>query len=120
VQCAVAGLLMAYVTVLRGNGLPLVVIVALFLLIRKVGWRSLAAAAAAFAIPVLGYILVFHSEYGQFNLTSSDGIFLWSRTTSFANCAVIKPPRDLVPLCPTSQTQIKKAARARPGQCPPC
>jgi hypothetical protein len=111
-QCAVAGLLMAYVTVLRGNGLPLVVIVALFLLIRKVGWRSLAAAAAAFAIPVLGYILVFHSEYGQFNLTSSDGIFLWSRTTSFANCAVIKPPRDLVPLCPTSQTQIKKAARA--------
>ncbi len=108
-QCAAAGLLMAYLTVLRGNGLPLAVIVAVFLLIRRVGWRSLAATAAAFAIPVLGYVLVFHSEHGQFNLTSSDGMFLWSRTTSFANCAVIKPPPDLAPLCPDRETSVRAA-----------
>ncbi|MGO9077647.1 MAG: hypothetical protein ACLQDY_01195 [Streptosporangiaceae bacterium] len=109
-QCVTAGLLMAYVTVLRGNGLPLAVIVAVFLLIRRVGWRSLAAAAAAFAIPVLGYVLVFHSEHGQFNLTDSDGMFLWSRTTSFANCAVIKPPPSLAPLCPDRQPAFRAAA----------
>jgi len=111
-QCVSAGLLLAYVTVLRGNGLVLVVVVAVFLLIRRVGWRAFAAAAAAFAVPVLGYVLVFHSQYGQFNLTSSDGLFLWSRTTSFANCAVIKPAPDLAPLCPNKQTSIKTPNRA--------
>jgi len=110
-QCVTAALLLAYIAVLRGNGAPLVVVAAAFLLIRKVGWRVLAASAAAFAVPVLGYVLIFHSQTGQFNLTSSDGLFLWSRTTSFANCAVIKPPPRLRPLCPAAQTQVKTPAR---------
>jgi hypothetical protein len=108
-QCVVAGLLLAYASVLRGNGIPLVIIVAAFLLIRRVGWRAFTAAAVVFVIPVLGYVLAFHSEYGMYNLTRSDGIFLWSRTTSFANCAVIKPPADLAPLCPA-----REKSQARP------
>jgi hypothetical protein len=99
-RCALAGLLLAYVAVLRGNGFPVALAVAAYLLIRRVGWRAITAGAVAFAVPVLGYVLAFHAAYGQFNLTSSDGIFLWSRTTSFANCAIIKPPADLRPLCP--------------------
>jgi hypothetical protein len=102
-QCAVAGLLLAYASVLRGNGIPLVIIVAAFLLVRRVGWKAFAAAAVVFVIPLAGYVLAFHSQYGKYNLTLSDGIFLWSRTTSFANCAVIKPPADLAPLCPARQ-----------------
>jgi len=105
-QCAAAGLLMAYASILRGNGIPLVVIVAAFMLIRRVGWRALAAAAAAFVVPVAGYVLAFHAQYGTFNLTTSDGLFLWSRTTSFANCAIIKPPPDLRPLCPNREKSI--------------
>jgi hypothetical protein len=99
-QCALAGLLLAYVTVLRGNGFPVALAAAAFLLIRRVGWQAMTAGAVAFAVPVLAYVMVFHVDYGHYNLTSSDGIFLWSRTTSFANCAIIKPPADLVPLCP--------------------
>ena len=99
-QCGAAGLLLAYACVLRGNGLPLAVVAGVFLLIRKVGWKSLAAAAVAFAVPLLGYVAAFHATYGAYNLTTSDGIFLWSRTTSFANCAVIKPSPQLRPLCP--------------------
>jgi hypothetical protein len=118
-QCVVAGLLMAYVTVLRGNGLPLAVVVAAFLLIRKVGWRALAAGAAAFAIPVLGYLLVFHAQYGQFNLTNSDGLFLWSRTTSFANCAVIKPPKNLLALCPNRERQYLPTKTVKAVKVPP-
>ena len=49
----------------------------------------------------------FDAATGQFNTTSSDGIFLWSRTTSFANCAIIKPPRRLQPLCPDRETLVK-------------
>jgi hypothetical protein len=114
-QCAAAGLLLAYASVLRGNGIPLVVVVAAFLLIRKVGWRSLIAAGAAFAIPLLGYVLAFHAQYGSYNLTTSDGIFLWSRTTSFANCAVIKPPADLAPLCPNRERSVAPPPGPAPG-----
>jgi hypothetical protein len=99
-QCGCAGLLLAYASVVRANGVLLVAAVAVFLLIRRVGWRALLAAAAAFLIPLAGYAARYQAEHGVYNLTSSDGMFLWSRTTSFANCAVIKPPPDLRPLCP--------------------
>jgi hypothetical protein len=102
-QCALAGLLLAWASVIRGNGVPLILPVLAFLLIRKVGWKAFAAGAAAFAIPLVAYMSVFYANYGQFNITNSNGMFLWSRTTSFANCAVIKPPPDLVPLCPQNQ-----------------
>jgi hypothetical protein len=111
-QCLVAGLLMAYVAVLRGNGLPLAVVVALYLLIRRVGWRALTAGVMAFVLPVLGYVLAFHSTYGRFNITNSDGIFLWSRTTSFANCSIIRPPAKLVPLCPGQSVSPPPSAPA--------
>lgn len=107
-QCVAAGLLMAYAAVLRGNGIPLVIIVAAFMLIRKVGWKRLTAASLVFVIPVLGYVLAFHSQYGTYNMTTSDGIFLWSRTTSFANCKVIKPPARLAPLCPNLQKSMQR------------
>jgi hypothetical protein len=106
-QCVGAGLLLAYASVLRGNGIPLAVVVAAFLLVRKVGWKALVAASVAFVVPLLGYVLVFHSQYGTYNVTASDGIFLWSRTTSFANCAIIKPPPDLQPLCPDRETSVR-------------
>jgi hypothetical protein len=111
-QCAAAGLLLAYACVLRGNGIPLAVVAAVFLLIRKVGWKSLGAAAAAFAVPLLGYVVAFHASYGTYNLTTSDGVFLWSRTTSFANCAVIQPPPQLRPLCPDRAKGIAVPAPA--------
>jgi hypothetical protein len=45
----------------------------------------------------------FAAVHGPFNLSSSNGMFLWSRTMSFANCAVIGPPVDLRALCPSAQ-----------------
>jgi hypothetical protein len=99
-QCALAALLLAYVTVLRGNGFPIALVTVAYLLIRRVGWRAVTAGVAAFVVPVLWYVVSFHAAYGQYNITSSDGLFLWSRTTTFANCAIIKPPPNLVPLCP--------------------
>ncbi len=112
-RCALAGLFVAYVSVLRGNGLPLAVIFAVFLLIRRVGWRAFAAAAAAFVLPLLAYVMTFQAAYGQFNITDSDGIFLWSRTTSFANCAIIKPPPKLAPLCPNREKSVTSTGPAR-------
>ncbi len=102
-QAVIVGLLVSWASIIRGNGAPVIVIILAFLLIQRVGWKVFTACLAAFAIPLLGYTLVFFSEYGQLNITNSTGMFLWSRTMSFANCAIIKPPADLVPLCPQNQ-----------------
>jgi hypothetical protein len=103
-QCAAAGLLLAWCALVRGNGPAVMAPVLAFLLIRRVGWRAVTAGVAAFALPVLGYMTIFYSHYGTFNTTTSDGLFLWSRTLSFANCAVIRPPAGLRPLCPAQQS----------------
>ncbi|HEY1627528.1 MAG TPA: hypothetical protein VGG16_27430 [Streptosporangiaceae bacterium] len=104
-EAVVVGLLVAYASVIRGNGAPVFVVILAFLLIRRVGWRVITASVAAFAVPLLGYAFWFHGVYGQFNITNSSGLFLWSRTMSFANCSIIKPPPDLVPLCPENQPE---------------
>lgn len=98
-----AGLLMGASTIVRPTTLPLIVLVAVYLLVQHAGWRRALAALLAGAAPVAGYALWFSTAYGGFNLTNSNGLFLWSRTMSFANCAVIKPPADLQALCPTAQ-----------------
>jgi hypothetical protein len=102
-EAVLVGLLVAYASVIRGNGAPVFVVVLLFLLVRRVGWRVITACVTAFVVPLLGYALWFHAAYGQFNITNSSGLFLWSRTMSFANCSIIKPPADLLPLCPDNQ-----------------
>ena len=102
-QAVIVGLLVSWASVIRGNGAPVIVIVLVFLLLQRVGWRVFIACLAAFAVPLAGYALLFYSEYGQLNITNSSGMFLWSRTMSFANCSIIKPPADLQALCPTAQ-----------------
>ncbi len=102
-RCALAGLLLAGVALTRGNGTAEMVAVLAVLLIQRAGWRAVTTAAVAFAVPVLAYMGWFATIRGDFALTNSDGLFLWSRTMSFANCAVIRPPADLRPLCPDRQ-----------------
>jgi hypothetical protein len=102
-QAAIVGLLVSYASVIRGNGAPVVVVIFIFMLIMRVGWKAFLACLAAFAVPLVVYVAIFFSEHGQLNITDSSGLFLWSRTMSFANCSVIKPPADLVPLCPQNQ-----------------
>ncbi len=69
---------------------------------RRAGVLAVAAAILAGAVPVAGYAAWFDLHEHQFSLTRSDGVFLWARTMSFANCAVIRPPADERTLCPPS------------------
>ncbi|HXZ75603.1 MAG TPA: hypothetical protein VEH31_32680, partial [Streptosporangiaceae bacterium] len=102
-RSATAGLMMGVATIIRPTVLPLVLLIPVYLLIRRVGWRRAGAALAAGALPVLGYMSWFAAVHGSFNMTNSNGLFLWSRTMSFADCSVIKPPPDLQALCPNAQ-----------------
>jgi hypothetical protein len=102
-RCAIAGFLLAWAAVTRGNGAAAMLAVLVVLLIQRAHWRALTAGAVAFVLPLLAYMTVFDLSYGNFALTNSAGLFAWSRTMSFADCAVMKPPADLLPLCPGRQ-----------------
>ena len=96
---AVAGLLTGLATLVRSAGLPLLLVMLACLVIRRIGWRPLAALLAAGALPVGTYLVAFHAQHGSFGITNSGGVFLYGRVMSFADCAVIKPPRSLAVLC---------------------
>ncbi|MER6948322.1 hypothetical protein ABT294_30275 [Nonomuraea sp. NPDC000554] len=97
---AAGGMLLGLAGITRTVGLPLLLLTAAYLLLRRYGWRPLLALVVAGAIPLGAYATWTKVEKGKFGLTEADGNFLWSRTMSFADCAVIKPPERLAVLCP--------------------
>jgi hypothetical protein len=106
-----AGLLVGYAVTVRTEGLPVPVLLAAFLLLRRMGWRQVTAIVAGSAVPILAYLAWFHSWTGDYGLTRSDGFYLWGRVSSFAECSVIKPPADERKLCLTTSV----ADRQPPG-----
>jgi hypothetical protein len=97
--CLAAGLLTGYAIIVRTEGIGLPLILAGYLAIRRAGWRPLLAVIAGAAAPVAGYALWFHSQTGDYALTRSEGIYLWGRVSSFAECDQIKPPADERSFC---------------------
>ena len=78
----------------------LLVVLLAALLIRRAGLVTVLAALLAGALPVAAYAAWFSIHEQQFSLTRSDGVYLWSRTMLFADCAVIRPPAGERALCP--------------------
>jgi hypothetical protein len=97
---ALAGLALGMAAVTWPTGLPLLILLLAYLLFRTVGWQAFGAALAAGLIPLVFYLNWFDATYNQVAFTRSDGVYLWSRTMTFADCSVIKPPADERGLCP--------------------
>lgn len=97
---AAAGLLLALAGLTRTAAVPLLGIAALWLLLRRVTWRPALALIVAGALPLLGYAGWYASHHGRFALSGSDGVALWARTMTFADCSVIQPPPEEAKLCP--------------------
>lgn len=97
---AATGLMLAGAALTRTAAAPLLALFVLSLLVRRAGWRSLVALTLAGALPLLGYAGWFAQHHGRFALSGSDGVALWARTMTFADCAVIKPSAALAKLCP--------------------
>jgi len=100
------GLVLAWATMDREQGLLLPVPFCLYLgaqVARHVPIRAVLAGIAALcltlAVPLLVYASWFEELNGSFALTSSTGVFLYSRVSTFARCSVIKPPADERWLC---------------------
>ncbi|MQY02961.1 phospholipid carrier-dependent glycosyltransferase [Actinomadura macrotermitis] len=105
-----AGLLIGYAVLVRSAGAPLVPVVFACLLFRRRGWRPALAFGAAAAVPIAAYATWFHSVYGEYGLTRSDGLFLWGRVAPFANCARIRPPAHEEGLCLGSELRYRNFA----------
>ena len=113
--CGLAGLLLAAATLVRSQGLPLLIIFLVVLLVRFAGWRTIARVlvmCAAFAIPVAGYAAWFDSAHGTFGLTRSQGAFLYAAVAPFADCATMKPTPAERRLCLTAPPGQRKYSQA--------
>ncbi|XVQ81968.1 phospholipid carrier-dependent glycosyltransferase [Microbispora siamensis] len=97
---AVAGALLALAGLTRTAAVPLLGLVLLYLVVRRAGVRQVAALALAGALPLAAYAGWYQAHHGRFALSGSDGVALWARTMTFADCAVIRPPADEAKLCP--------------------
>jgi hypothetical protein len=119
--CLAAGLLLGISSVVRPTGLPLLAVFIVYLLtrlfpVRPSRWRTLvaglAACCVAFAVPVVGYEAWYKSAHGEFALTDSTGVFLYSRVMTFADCSRMSLPTDLLPLCTSVPPAKRPIAQA--------
>ena len=93
------GLATGYATTVRTVGEPLLVLVVIGMLLRRMGWQRVVATAVAGVLPILGYMVWFHSSTGKYALDESTGTFLYSRVQSFADCNRMDPSAKLRVLC---------------------
>ncbi|MFI7534109.1 hypothetical protein [Streptosporangium sp. NPDC049376] len=97
---ACAGLLTAFAGLTRTVAVPLLGLLLLHLLVRRAGWRPVVALALAGVVPLTAYAGWYAANHGRFALSGSDGVALWARTMTFADCSVIRPPAREAVLCP--------------------
>lgn len=94
------GLLLAAATLTRTVGLPLVALFGAWLLYRARGRVAAASVMlAAATLPILGYGAWFYATYHRIGLVGANGAFLYAKTMTFADCAVMKPRPGLAVLC---------------------
>ncbi|GLW99211.1 hypothetical protein [Microtetraspora sp. NBRC 16547] len=99
-SAAVAGVLLAVAGLTRTAAAPLLVLFVLYLVLQRVGWRQVVALAVAGTLPLAAYAGWYQQHHGRFALSGSDGVALWARTMTFADCSKIKPPAEEARLCP--------------------
>ncbi|MFG2014971.1 hypothetical protein [Actinomadura geliboluensis] len=109
-RAAAVGALLGVAAVTRTVGVPLFLIVVLYLVVRRTRWPVYAALAVAFVLPVGAYGMWFQQEHSRFAMSGVDGIFLWGRTAAFADCDAHTPPADLASLCPYGQKGDRPAS----------
>ncbi len=106
---AIIGLLLALTALTRTIGLSILALVAVYLLVKRAGWRPVLAMVLACALPVCGYMAWFSSAYGKFALTNSDGLILYMRTMAFADCDKLKPKEvEFIILCTTKRSDYSQ------------
>ena len=111
-RCVLIGALLGIAEIVRSVGLPLLAVFAVYMIIRRISWRKVAATIAVCFLPVFAYAGWFSLEHGQFAMTDSTGVFLYSRVMTFADCAKMKVPANELSLCTTVPPAQRPIAQA--------
>ena len=107
---ALAGLLIGYATLVRSVGEPLLAVVVVAMLARRVGWRRLGVLIVAGIVPIGLYMAWFHQSTGKYALSES-GAFLYSRVSTFAQCSKMTDlPSVLGYLCDPTKLEYRPPA----------
>ncbi len=100
-RCALVGALLGLAEIMRSVGVPLLAVFAVYMIIRRISWRKVAAAIVLCFVPVVAYCGMFYLEHGQFAMTDSTGVFIYARVMTFAECAKMHVPVNELSLCTT-------------------
>ena len=98
--------------IVRSVGLPLLAVFAVYMIIKRISWRKVAATIVVCLVPVFGYAGLFYAEHGQFAMTDSTGVFLYSRVMTFADCTKMTVPANELSLCTTVPPDKRPIAQA--------
>lgn len=101
---AVAGILLALASLTRDAALAVLVVVAVYLIVRK-WWRALLSFCVAAGALLVAYGFWYMSTWGNFGLDGLSGYFLYGRVAPFANCQyhLSAEEAQLCPSQPVSQ-----------------
>jgi hypothetical protein len=97
---AAVGLMLALAAVTRSVAITLIPGVALYLAIRRVGWRQFVAFAVAATLGLGLYVGWFYASHHEIALTGYGGKFLWARTTTFMDCSKLSLTPQEMKICP--------------------
>lgn len=102
---AAVGLILAAATLTRTAIVPVMVVVALYLLLRRGHWRALLAYCAVGTVLLGAYGGWYAATYGHFGFDDFTGYYLYGRVAPFATCDYPLPTREarLCPKQPVSQ-----------------
>lgn len=92
------GLLLAAASLTRTVGQPLIVVLAAWFVLRR-QVRPAGVLLVTALVPILAYGAWFYATYQRIGLIGANGVFLYARTMSFADCERMDPPPDLRVLC---------------------
>ena len=101
-RCALIGALLGVAEIMRSVGVPLLAVFAVYMIIRRISWRKVAAAIVVCLIPVVAYMAMFDLEHGQFAMGDATGVFLYARVMTFADCTKMNVPPNELWLCDTT------------------
>ena len=96
---AAVGLLLAAATIVRTETLPVVVLVGVYLLLRRGNRQALLTYCAVVVAMVGGYGAWYAANYGSFGFDDWTGIYVYGRVAPFATCDY-SLPADEARLCP--------------------
>lgn len=100
VACAGSGALFTAAALTRSAGLAMLLLPLLYLLVRRVDWRALAAFVAVVMVGLGGYLSWYHDVHGTYSFGTYSGRLLYSRVATFVDCDRLRLTADERLLCP--------------------